>query len=85
MPGYHPHLKGKIERVFESVDQMLLSQLPGYTGGPRRLNGSLDGPVDDRLAAREAYGEAPIIASHPAGWGLHAPRNHDLLPIRAGR
>ena len=58
MPGYHPHLKGKIERAFLTVDQMLLSSLPGYTGGPRRLNGALDGPVDDRLAAREHYGQA---------------------------
>ncbi len=58
MPGYHPHLKGKIERAFLTVDQMLLSSLPGYTGGPRRLNGALDGPVDDRLAARERYGQA---------------------------
>ncbi|HEX4815376.1 MAG TPA: transposase family protein [Nonomuraea sp.] len=58
LPGYHPHRKGKIERAFLTVDQTLLCTLPGYTGGPRRLNGALDGPVDDRLAAREAYGDA---------------------------
>jgi putative transposase len=40
MPGYYPHRKGKIERAFLTVDQMLLCTLPGYTGGPRRLNGA---------------------------------------------
>ncbi|MFC4122493.1 Mu transposase C-terminal domain-containing protein [Nonomuraea zeae] len=48
-----------------TVDQMLLCTLPGYTEGPRRLNGALDGPLDDRLAAREAYGQAAEDA--PAG------------------
>ena len=32
MPGYQPNKKGKIERAFLTVDQMLLRMLPGYTG-----------------------------------------------------
>jgi putative transposase len=56
MPGYQPNKKGKIERAFLSVDQMLLCTLPGYTGGARAADGALIGPVDDRAKAREAYG-----------------------------
>lgn len=58
MPGYQPNKKGKIERAFLTVDQMLLCTLPGYTEAARTANGALAGPLDDRARAREAYGEA---------------------------
>src|SRR5258708_2171890 len=47
--------KGKIERVNRTVDQMLLMMLPGFTEGPRDLDGRLSGPLDDRSAARAGY------------------------------
>ncbi|MFC4005943.1 Mu transposase C-terminal domain-containing protein [Nonomuraea purpurea] len=58
MPGYQPNKKGKIERAFLTVEQMLLCTLPGHTGAAREASGRLAGPVDDRARAREAYAEA---------------------------
>ena len=57
LPGYQPNKKGKIERAFLSVDQLLLCTLPGYTGGARQVNGALAGPVDDRVRARGGYAQ----------------------------
>ncbi|MFE1099281.1 hypothetical protein ACFW4K_02105 [Nocardiopsis alba] len=34
LPAYTPHRKGKVERFHRSIEQMLLSGLPGFTGGP---------------------------------------------------
>lgn len=45
MPGYQPNKKGKIERAFLTVDQMLLCTLPGYTEAARAANGALTGPL----------------------------------------
>jgi len=42
-PPYHPHLKGRIERFFESVIDQLLRELPHFTGGPRDAAGRLWG------------------------------------------
>jgi putative transposase len=70
MPGYQPNKKGKIERAFLTVDQMLLCTLPGYTGGARAANGRLAGPLDDRVKARTGYGQAAaegIDATLPLG------------------
>jgi putative transposase len=65
LPGYHPHLKGKIERVFRTVEQMLLTALPGFTGGPRRIDGVLEGPLRDDPSACIAYGEDPTHRDRP--------------------
>lgn len=58
MPPYQPHKKGKIERAFLTLEQLWLCTLPCFTGGPRQVNGALEGPLDDRARAREGYGEA---------------------------
>jgi putative transposase len=58
LPGYQPNKKGKIERAFLTMEQMLLCTLPGYTGAAREVDGRLVGPVDDRARAREEYGQA---------------------------
>jgi putative transposase len=38
------------------VDQILSLMLPGFTKGPRRVDGRLAGPLDDRAKARAGYG-----------------------------
>ncbi|MFD7258403.1 Mu transposase C-terminal domain-containing protein [Streptomyces sp. NPDC059874] len=51
LPAYQPHRKGKVERVNLTIEQTLISHLPGFTGGPRDAAGRLYGPVDDSPAA----------------------------------
>lgn len=65
-PEYHPNGKGKIERGNRTVDQMLLTMLPGFTEGPRDLDGRLSGPLDDRSAARAGYEQAAAGGADPA-------------------
>ncbi|MEV6348373.1 Mu transposase C-terminal domain-containing protein [Actinoplanes sp. NPDC051851] len=65
-PAYHANGKGKIERANRTVDQILLSMLPGFTEGPRDLDGRLSGPVDDRSAARTGYEQAAAGGAGPA-------------------
>ncbi|MDE3721400.1 DDE-type integrase/transposase/recombinase [Nocardiopsis sp. N85] len=60
LPAYTPHRKGKVERFHRTLEQMLLSALPGFTGGPRDAAGRLHGPVDDRPAARAAAETAQV-------------------------
>lgn len=60
LPAYTPHRKGKVERFHRTIEQMLLSGLPGFTGGPRDAAGRLHGPLDDRPAARAAAETAPV-------------------------
>ncbi|OLT24756.1 hypothetical protein BJF83_23830 [Nocardiopsis sp. CNR-923] len=60
LPGYTPHRKGKVERLNRTIDQTLLSGLPGYTGGPRDAAGCLYGPVDDSPAGRAAAEDAEV-------------------------
>lgn len=54
LPPYTPHRKGKVERLNLTIEQTLLSQLPGFTGGPRDASGRLYGPVDDSAKAKKA-------------------------------
>jgi len=60
LPAFHPHRKGKIERVHRTIDQTLLCGLPGFTGGPRDAAGRLYGPLDDRFAARMRAAGDPV-------------------------
>lgn len=60
LPGYTPHRKGKVERLNRTLDQTLLSSLPGYTGGPRDAAERLYGPVDDSPAGRAAATDAEV-------------------------
>ncbi|MFJ9523644.1 Mu transposase C-terminal domain-containing protein [Kitasatospora sp. NPDC101801] len=54
LPPYTPHRKGKVERLNRTIEQTLLSQLPGFTGGPRDASGRLYGPVDDSAKAKKS-------------------------------
>lgn len=65
-PPYHANGKGKIERANRTVDQILLSMLPGFTEGPRDLDGRLSGPLDDRSAARAGYEYAAARGAEPS-------------------
>ena len=49
-----------MERLNRTLDQTLLSSLPGYTGGPRDTAGRLYGPVDDSPAGRAAAEGAEV-------------------------
>lgn len=74
LPAYTPHRKGRVERLNLTLEQMLLSGLPGYTGGPRDAAGRLYGPVKDgareRAAAEVAGGPMRIerFVEHLAAW-----------------
>jgi putative transposase len=65
LPRYLANGKGKIERVNRTVDQILLSMLPGFTEGPRELNGRLFGPLDDRARARAEYETTAAAGAEP--------------------
>ncbi|MFJ9079366.1 Mu transposase C-terminal domain-containing protein [Streptomyces sp. NPDC102278] len=54
LPAFTPHRKGKVERLNLTIEQTLISQLPGFTGGPRDAGGKLYGPVKDSVAAQRA-------------------------------
>jgi putative transposase len=41
LAAYSPHLKGAVERVNETIEQLLLVELPGFVHGPRRRDGHL--------------------------------------------
>ncbi|MFF1419881.1 Mu transposase C-terminal domain-containing protein [Streptomyces sp. NPDC058280] len=65
LPAFQPHRKGKVERLNLTIEQMLISQLPGFTGGPRDAGGRLYGPIKDSVAAQRAAenaanGEGPL-------------------------
>jgi putative transposase len=83
LPAFTPHRKGKVERVNLTIEQMLISQLPGFTGGPRDAAGRLYGPIKDSVAAQRAAesaaeGEGPLRLERSR---LHARRR---APFRVG-
>jgi putative transposase len=41
LPAYTPHLKGTVERTNETIEQIFLAELPGFTHGGRKKNGHL--------------------------------------------
>lgn len=47
LPAYTPHLKGAVERVNSSIEQLFLATLPGFVHGARGPDGHLveDGPL----------------------------------------
>jgi putative transposase len=51
--AYEGRGKGSVERWHETIDQLLLCQLPGFTKGARDLRGHLYGPVRDDRKWRE--------------------------------
>lgn len=54
LPAFTPYRKGKVERVNLTIVQTLISQLPGFTDGPRNASGKLYGPIKDSIPARRA-------------------------------
>ena len=60
LPGYEPHLKGKIERLNRTVEDTLIKGLPGYTHGARDKAGHLLGPLKDDSKARAGAHEAKV-------------------------
>lgn len=56
-PPYQGEAKGRIERFHGTISAILLTQLPGYTGGPRDRRGHLYGPVADHAAGRDQVPE----------------------------
>ncbi|MDR7304495.1 DDE-type integrase/transposase/recombinase [Haloactinomyces albus] len=68
VPPRSGRAKGVIERWHRTIAQMLLSQLPGFTGGPRDQRGRLYGPVRDDAAWRALVpesGSARHLAAMP--------------------
>lgn len=91
LPARQPHRKGKIERLHRTIDQTLLSGLPGFTEGPRDVAGKLYGPLDDRAAARAAAPDQAVqpmriehFAAHFASWvaWYNTMRPHSALDGR---
>jgi putative transposase len=78
LPAFQANSKGKIERTNRTVDQILLSMLPGFTEGPRELGGRLSGPLDDRARARAGYEHAAAAGAGPEAlsmrWGVFVDR-----------
>ncbi|MFF1873198.1 Mu transposase C-terminal domain-containing protein [Kitasatospora herbaricolor] len=58
LPPYSPNRKGKVERLNRTIEQTLVSQLPGFTGGPRDASGRLYGPIGDSAKAKKAAEQA---------------------------
>lgn len=91
LPPFQPHRKGKVERVNLTIEQTLLSLLPGFTGGPRDASGRLYGPVGDSPAAKRAAehtGAGPMRIEHLverlAAWArwYNTERPHRMLQGR---
>ncbi|MER6018827.1 Mu transposase C-terminal domain-containing protein [Streptomyces anulatus] len=90
LPAFTPHRKGKVERLNLTIEQMLISQLPGFTGGPRDAAGRLYGPIKDSAAAQRAAegsaeGEGPLrlerFVSRFADWArwYNTAHRHRML------
>ncbi|MFE2864914.1 Mu transposase C-terminal domain-containing protein [Embleya sp. NPDC059259] len=91
LPAFTPHRKGKVERLNLTIEQTLISQLPGFTGGPRDAGGRLYGPVGDhraavRAAERDRVGPMRIepLAERFAAWArwYNTERPHRSLDGR---
>lgn len=54
LPGYSPHLKPRVERLWRFVKEDLLPPLPGYNAGPEDLRGN-------RAAANWSIGEDEFL------------------------
>ncbi|GAB2469503.1 Mu transposase C-terminal domain-containing protein [Streptomyces incanus] len=91
LPAFTPHRKGKVERVNLTIEQTLISLMPGFTGGPRDASGRLYGPVGDSPAAKraaETAGTGPmpieVFVERLAAWArwYNTERPHRMLQRR---
>ncbi|MEV5576912.1 Mu transposase C-terminal domain-containing protein [Spirillospora sp. NPDC052269] len=91
LPPRTPELKGKQERLHRTVQQTLLTGLPGYTDGPRDAAGQLYGPLKDDPRSREDAQTAPTrpmrierLAARMATWvhWYNTERPHGALDGR---
>jgi putative transposase len=64
LPAFQPHLKGQVERLNLTIEQTLLSGLPGYTEGPRKASGRLYGPIADDARSRATAGDQQTPPMH---------------------
>ncbi|MFJ2863980.1 Mu transposase C-terminal domain-containing protein [Kitasatospora sp. NPDC087314] len=92
LPAFTPHRKGKVERLNLTIEQQLLSQLPGFTAGPRDAGGRLYGPLGDSTAAKRDAESAAVkpmrieaFAQRFAAWArwYNTERPHRALDGRA--
>jgi putative transposase len=88
---FQPHQKGTVERIHLTIEQTLLTTLPGYTKGPRDAAGRLYGPVKDDARSRDTAGNARTgpwrierFCQRFAGWvrWYNAERPHNGLDGR---
>ncbi|MFB4319962.1 Mu transposase C-terminal domain-containing protein [Actinomadura sp. 21ATH] len=88
LPGYAPHLKGKIERLHRTVEQTLIQGLPGHTRGARDKAGRLLGPLGDDPKSRANAPQAQVkpwtlehFAQRFARWAqwYNATKPHSML------
>lgn len=72
--AYSPHEKGKIERVFRTIQTECIAGLPFYTDGPRRANGALFGPGEQRMSLQALVAEVERYVDH-----YNLERSHSAL------
>ena len=89
LPAYTPHLKGAVERVNETIEQLFLATLPGFVHGPRGKDRRLveDGPLLGLEALVDLFATFVIqyntVRAHQ-GLDGHTPQhrwNADTQPV----
>ncbi|GII33015.1 hypothetical protein Pmi06nite_64570 [Planotetraspora mira] len=77
LPGYHPHLKGRVEALNGAVQTMFCKSLPHYTGQPTELNGA---PIDPDAPALMFEDFVEHLLDWVREWNVDLPK-----PALSGR
>nr|WP_219537642.1 Mu transposase C-terminal domain-containing protein [Nonomuraea guangzhouensis] len=77
LPGYHPHLKGRVEALNGAVQTMHCKSLPHYTGQATELNGA---PIDPDAPALLFEDFVELLLDWVREWNVDLPK-----PALAGR
>lgn len=82
LPGYMPHLKGRIEAVNGAIKQQRFAQLPGYTEPPTLANGK---PADRDAPALSFEAFVAEVFDWIAWWNTehHMPALDGRTPLEA--